>query len=162
MNPQQLREVAMAVKKRRIDELDYSNHSVIWKQVQDLMGSKSEPRKRLLDSGEHKHTQLKVVDGKIDIEQALLVKFLSYAYEVVENRALPQLQDGLKPVQRYILYALYELGCLPNKPHRKSARAVGDTIGKYHAHGDQSIYQAMVKMAQDFNYRYPLIDGQGN
>jgi DNA gyrase subunit A len=126
------------------------------------MGSKSEPRKKLLESGEYENVQLKIIDGKVDIEQSLLVKFSSYAYEVVRNRALTQLQDGLKPVQRYILYVLYELGFLPNKPHRKSARVVGDVIGKYHPHGDQSAYQAMVKMAQEFNYRYPLIDGQGN
>ncbi|CAG8825063.1 11865_t:CDS:1, partial [Dentiscutata erythropus] len=80
----------------------------------------------------------------------------------VEDRALPQLQDGLKPVQRRILYTLYELGLLPNKGYRKSAKTVGDVMGKYHPHGEQSIYQAMVKMAQDFNYRYPLVDGQGN
>ncbi|MCE8163474.1 MAG: ATP-binding protein [Candidatus Moeniiplasma glomeromycotorum] len=162
MNPQQLRDVAMAAEKRCLHGLVYSNQEAVSKMVQDLMGAKSEPRKKLLDSGEHKHSQLRIVDGKVDIDQALLVKFLSYAYEVVENRALPQLQDGLKPVQRYILYALYELGCLPSRPHRKAAGAVGDVIRKYHAHGDQSIYQAMVKMAQDFNYRYPLVDGQGN
>jgi hypothetical protein len=162
MNPQQLREVAMATKKRCLNELTYSDPLAIRKTVQDLMGPKSEPRKMLLESGEYKNAQLKVTDGKADIKEALLVNFGAYGYEVVEDRALTQLQDGLKPVQRYILYVLYLLGALPNKPHRKSAKVVGDTIGNHHPHGDQSIYQAMVKMAQDFNYRYPLIDGQGN
>ena len=125
------------------------------------MGPKSEPRKRLLESGEYKNARLKVIDGKVDIREALLVKFSDYGYEVVEDRALTQLQDGLKPVQRYILYIFYLLNCLPNKPHKKVPGPLGDII-KFHPHGDQSIYQAMVKMAQDFNYRYPLIDGQGN
>ncbi|CAJ0925531.1 19188_t:CDS:10 [Entrophospora sp. SA101] len=163
MNPKQLREVTMGAETRLLPhKLNYSNFSSLLNTVQDLMGPKSEPRKKLLDSGEYEDVQLEVIDGKVDIEQALRVKFSSYAYEVVRNRALTQLQDGLKPVQRYILYTLYELGFLPNKPHRKSARVVGDVIGKYHPHGDQSAYQAMVKMAQDFNYRYPLIDGQDN
>src|SRR4051794_35573136 len=159
MNPKQLREVTMGAETRLLPhKLNYSNFSSLLKTVQDLMGPKSEPRKKLLDSGEYEDVQLEVIDGKVDIEQALRVKFSSYAYEVIRNRALTQLQDGLKPVQRYILYTLYELGFLPNKPHRKSSRVVGDVIGKYHPHGDQSAYQAMVKMAQDFNYRYPLID----
>jgi hypothetical protein len=162
MNPQQLRETTMAVKKRCLHELLFPDPPTIREIIQDLMGSKSESRKKRLESGEHKNAQLTVVDNKIDIGQALLVKFLEYAYEVVEERALPQLHDGLKPVQRRILYTLYELGLLPSKPHRKAAKVVGDVIGKYHPHGDQSVYQAMVKMAQDFSYRYPLIDGQGN
>ena len=162
MNPQQLRETTMAIKKRCLHELLFPHPPTIREIIQDLMGSKSEPRKRRLESGEHKNAQLTVIDNKVDIGQALLVKFLEYAYEVVEDRALPQLYDGLKPVQRRILYTLYELGLLPNKAHRKAAKVVGDVIGKLHPHGDQSVYQAMVKMAQDFNYRYPLIDGQGN
>jgi len=162
MDAKELRKVAMIPEKRSINELFNSDPLATWKTVQDLMGPKSEPRKRLLESGEYKNVQLKAVGGKVDIREALLVKFSSYGYEVVEERALTQLQDGLKPVQRYILYVLYELGLFPNKPHKKSPRIIGDVIGKYHPHGDQSVYQAMVKMAQDFNYRYPLIDGQGN
>jgi len=162
MNPQQLRETTMAIKKRCLHELLFPHPPTIREIIQDLMGAKSEPRKKRLESGEHKNAQLTVIDNKVDIGQALLVKFLEYAYEVVEDRALPQLHDGLKPVQRRILYTLYELGLLSNKPHRKAAKVVGDVIGKYHPHGDQSVYQAMVKMAQDFNYRYPLVDGQGN
>ena len=91
-----------------------------------------------------------------------MVKFLEYAYAVVEDRALPQLYDGLKPVQRRILFTLYQLNLFPNKAHRKAAKVVGDVMGDYHPHGDASIYQAMVKMSQDFHYRYPLVDGQGN
>ncbi|CAH1756333.1 10657_t:CDS:2 [Entrophospora sp. SA101] len=162
MNPQQLRETTMAVKKRCLHELLFPHPPTIQEIIQDLMGSKSEPRKKRLESGEHKNAQLTVVDNKVDIGQALLVKFLDYAYAVVEDRALPQLYDGLKPVQRRILYTLYELGLLPSKAHRKAAKVVGDVIGKYHPHGDQSVYQAMVKMAQDFSFRYPLVDGQGN
>ena len=82
-------------------------------------------------------------------------------YEYVA-RALPDARDGLKPVHRRILYAMYENGFEWNKPYRKSARTVGDVIGKYHPHGDQSVYDAMVRMAQDFSMRVPLIDGQGN
>jgi hypothetical protein len=162
MDAKQLREVAMIAEKRCVNELTYSDPLAIWKTVQDLMGPKSEPRKRLLESGEYKNAQSKVTNGKADIRETLLVDFSAYGYEVVEDRALTQLQDGLKPVQRYILYVLYLLNCLPNRAHRKSSKVVGDVIGGYHPHGDQSIYQAMVKMAQDFNYRYPLIDGQGN
>ncbi|CAI2189385.1 10426_t:CDS:2, partial [Funneliformis geosporum] len=160
MNAKQLRDIVMIAGKRSLNELTYPDPLAIRKTVQDLMGSKSEPRKKLLESGEYKHAELKVTDGKVDIKEALLVKFSDYGYEVVEERALTQLQDGLKPVQRYILYVLYTLGYLPNKPHKKVPAVIGDIIGKYHPHGDQGIYQAMVKMAQDFNYRYPLVDGQ--
>ncbi|RIA79123.1 DNA topoisomerase, partial [Glomus cerebriforme] len=158
MNPQQLRETTMAARQRCLHELLFSNPPTIYEIIRELMGEKSDQRKKRLDSGEHKNAQLKSVENKVEIDQALLVKFLDYAYAVVEDRALPQLQDGLKPVQRRILYTLYELGLLPNRAHRKAAKVVGDVIGKYHPHGDQSVYQAMVKMAQDFNYRYPLID----
>jgi hypothetical protein len=162
LNPQQLRETTMAVKKRCLHELLFPNPPSIRDIIEDLMGPKSEPRKRRLESGEHKNAQLTVVDNKIDIGQALLVKFLEYAYAVVEDRALPQLYDGLKPVQRRILYTLYQLNLFPGKAHRKASKVIGDVMGDYHPHGDQSIYQAMVKMAQDFSYRYPLVDGQGN
>ncbi|MEO6946936.1 MAG: DNA gyrase subunit A, partial [Nitrobacter sp.] len=88
--------------------------------------------------------------------------YLDYAMSVIVARALPDARDGLKPVHRRILYAMYENGFEWNKPYRKSARTVGDVIGKYHPHGDQSVYDAMVRMAQDFSMRVPLIDGQGN
>ena len=88
--------------------------------------------------------------------------FLDYSMSVIVSRALPDLRDGLKPVHRRILYSMYESGYTPDKPHKKSARIVGDVMGKYHPHGDSSIYDAMVRMAQDFSYRYMLIDGHGN
>jgi len=162
MNPQQLRETTMAARKRCLHELLFPNPPSIREIIQDLMGPKSEPRKKHLESGDHKNAQLVVVDNKVDIGQALLVKFLEYAYSVVEDRALPQLYDGLKPVQRRILFTLYQLNLFPNKAHRKASKVVGDVMGDYHPHGDASIYQAMVKMSQDFSYRYPLVDGQGN
>src|SRR5712672_204446 len=88
--------------------------------------------------------------------------YLAYAMSVIVARALPDARDGLKPVHRRILYSMWEQGHTPDKKHIKSARVVGDVIGKYHPHGDQSIYDAMVRMAQDFSMRLPLIDGQGN
>lgn len=88
--------------------------------------------------------------------------FLDYSMSVITARALPDLRDGLKPVHRRILYSMYESGYTPEKTHRKSARIVGDVMGKYHPHGDSSIYEAMVRMAQDFSYRYMLVDGHGN
>ncbi|MFA5766140.1 MAG: DNA gyrase subunit A, partial [Bacilli bacterium] len=88
--------------------------------------------------------------------------FLSYAMSVIVARALPDVRDGMKPVHRRILYAMDELGVASDKPYKKSARIVGDVMGKYHPHGDSAIYDSMVRMAQDFSYRYPLVDGQGN
>ncbi|HCX08050.1 MAG: DNA gyrase subunit A [Acholeplasmatales bacterium] len=88
--------------------------------------------------------------------------FLDYAMSVIVSRALPDVRDGLKPVHRRILFAMNELGVYSDKPHKKSARIVGDVIGKYHPHGDTAVYEAMVRMAQDFSYRYPLVDGHGN
>ena len=98
----------------------------------------------------------------IDLEHEMKKSFISYAMAVIINRALPDVRDGLKPVHRRILYAMNELGMTPDKPFRKSARIVGDVLGKYHPHGDSSVYDAMVRLAQDFNIRYPLVEGQGN
>ncbi|MDD3214178.1 MAG: DNA gyrase subunit A [Eubacteriales bacterium] len=97
-----------------------------------------------------------------DLEQEMKTSFISYAMAVIINRALPDVRDGLKPVHRRILYAMNELGMTPDKPYRKSARIVGDVLGKYHPHGDSSVYDAMVRLAQDFNIRYQLVEGQGN
>ena len=97
-----------------------------------------------------------------NIVNEIETSFLEYSMSVIVSRALPDLRDGLKPVHRRILYSMYESGYTPDKPHKKSARIVGDVMGKYHPHGDSSIYEAMVRMAQDFNYRYMLIDGHGN
>ncbi|MDB4452842.1 DNA topoisomerase IV subunit A, partial [bacterium] len=88
--------------------------------------------------------------------------YLDYSMYVILDRALPHVGDGLKPVQRRIVYAMSELGLKAGAKYKKSARTVGDVIGKFHPHGDSSVYEAMVIMAQPFNYRYPLIDGQGN
>lgn len=97
-----------------------------------------------------------------NIVDEVKTSFLEYSMSVIISRALPDLRDGLKPVHRRILYSMYESGYTPDKPHKKSARIVGDVMGKYHPHGDSSIYEAMVRMAQDFSYRYMLVDGHGN
>lgn len=98
----------------------------------------------------------------VSLEEELKESYLDYAMSVIVGRALPDVRDGLKPVQRRILYAMYETGNDWNKPYRKSARVVGEVIGKYHPHGDMPVYEAIVRMAQDFTMRYSLIDGQGN
>lgn len=99
---------------------------------------------------------------EVDLKKTMETSYINYAMSVIAARALPDVRDGLKPVQRRILYAMIELNNGPDKPHRKCARIVGDTMGKYHPHGDSSIYDALVKLAQDFSTRYPLIDGHGN
>lgn len=96
------------------------------------------------------------------IESEMRQSYINYAMSVIRGRAIPDARDGLKPVQRRILYAMDQLGLASNRPHRKCARIVGETMGKYHPHGDQAIYDTLVNMAQTFSYRYPLIDGQGN
>lgn len=96
------------------------------------------------------------------IEDEMKNSYIDYAMSVIVGRALPDVRDGLKPVHRRILYAMEELGLAPNKPYKKSARVVGEVLGKYHPHGDMAVYDAMVRMIQDFSLRYPLIDGQGN
>ncbi|MEQ1866389.1 MAG: DNA gyrase subunit A, partial [Micropepsaceae bacterium] len=98
----------------------------------------------------------------ISIEDEMKRSYLDYAMSVIVSRALPDARDGLKPVHRRILYSMHEAGYTHNKPYRKSARVVGDVIGKYHPHGDQSVYDALVRMAQEFSMRVPLVDGQGN
>ena len=99
---------------------------------------------------------------EVDLKERMETFFIDYAMSVIAARALPDVRDGLKPVQRRVLYSMIELNNGPDKPHRKSARIVGDTMGKYHPHGDSSIYGALVNMAQDWSTRYPLVDGHGN
>ncbi|WP_301108410.1 DNA gyrase subunit A [Sporosarcina sp.] len=99
---------------------------------------------------------------EININTEMKTSFLNYAMSVIVSRALPDVRDGLKPVHRRILYAMHDLGITADKPHKKSARIVGDVIGKYHPHGDSAVYDTMVRMAQDFSYRYMLVDGHGN
>lgn len=98
----------------------------------------------------------------VDLKKTMENSYIEYAMSVIAARALPDVRDGLKPVQRRILYAMIELNNGPDKPHRKCARIVGDTMGKYHPHGDSSIYGALVNLAQDWSTRYPLVDGHGN
>jgi len=100
--------------------------------------------------------------SEINISHEMKNSFLDYAMSVIVSRALPDVRDGLKPVHRRILYAMHDLGIHSDKPYKKSARIVGDVIGKYHPHGDSAVYETMVRMAQDFNYRYMLVDGHGN
>ena len=98
----------------------------------------------------------------VDLKKTMETSYIDYAMSVIAQRALPDVRDGLKPVQRRVLYSMIELNNGPDKPHRKCARIVGDTMGKYHPHGDSSIYGALVNMAQDWSFRYPLVDGHGN
>ena len=100
--------------------------------------------------------------SNVDLSKVMRTSFLDYAMSVIVARALPDVRDGLKPVHRRILYGMNELGVTPDKPYKKSARIVGDVMGKYHPHGDSAIYESMVRMAQDFSYRYLLVDGHGN
>ena len=99
---------------------------------------------------------------QVDLKKTMENSYIDYAMSVIASRALPDVRDGLKPVQRRVLYSMIELNNGPDKPHRKCARIVGDTMGKYHPHGDSSIYGALVNMAQDWSFRYPLVDGHGN
>ncbi len=99
---------------------------------------------------------------EVPIDEAIPRSMMLYSEHVILERALPRVEDGLKPVQRRILYTMYDLGIKPDTDYKKSARIVGDCLGKYHPHGDQSVYDAMVRLGQDFNMRNVLVDGQGN
>ena len=99
---------------------------------------------------------------KIDIEKEMKQSYIDYSMSVIVARALPDVRDGFKPVHRRVLFGMNELGNTSNKPYKKSARIVGEVLGKYHPHGDSSVYFAMVRMGQDWSLRYPLVDGQGN
>ena len=98
----------------------------------------------------------------VNIHEEVKTSFLDYAMSVIISRALPDVRDGLKPVHRRILYGMFEMGSTPDKPYRKSARIVGEVMGKYHPHGDVALYDTLARMAQDFSIRYPLVDGHGN
>ena len=97
-----------------------------------------------------------------DIEKEMRKSFIEYSMSVIVSRALPDVRDGLKPVHRRILYTMYENGLSPDKAYRKCADTVGSVLGRYHPHGDASVYDALVRLAQDFSLRYPLVDGHGN
>src|SRR5919197_1503077 len=98
----------------------------------------------------------------VPIEEEMRKSYLDYAMSVIVGRALPDIRDGLKPVHRRVLYAMQDLGLAFNRPYKKAARVVGEVLGKYHPHGDSPVYEALVRMVQDFSLRYPLVDGQGN
>src|ERR1700757_3193808 len=98
----------------------------------------------------------------INIEEEMKTAYIDYSMSVIVSRAIPDARDGLKPVHCRILYGMNELGMAPGKPYKKSARIVGEVMGKYHPHGDTAIYDSMVRMAQDWSLRYPFVDGQGN
>ena len=122
--------------------------------------AKDKDTKKLQDSA-----SLEVVTANIaprNIEDEMKTSYIDYAMSVIVGRALPDVRDGLKPVHRRILYAMKEMGLKHNTAYKKSARVVGDVLGKYHPHGDSAVYGAVVRMAQDFSLRYPMIDGQGN
>ncbi|HPG34000.1 MAG TPA: DNA gyrase subunit A, partial [Lentimicrobium sp.] len=99
---------------------------------------------------------------KVNIENQMKSAYIDYSMSVIVSRALPDVRDGLKPVHRRVLYGMLDLGVFSNRPYKKSARIVGEVLGKYHPHGDTSVYDAMVRMAQEWSLRYPLVDGQGN
>ena len=99
---------------------------------------------------------------QVDINEEMQAAYLDYAMSVIVSRALPDARDGLKPVHRRILYAMHDMGLRADSPYKKSARIVGEVLGKYHPHGDAAVYEAMVRLAQDFSMRYLLVDGQGN
>ncbi|MBX7189968.1 MAG: DNA gyrase subunit A, partial [Solirubrobacterales bacterium] len=108
---------------------------------------------------------LEALTGHIEereLELEMRSSYIDYAMSVIVGRALPDVRDGLKPVHRRVLYGMHDLGLQPNRPYRKSATIVGEVMGKYHPHGDSAIYDTLVRMAQDFSLRYPLVDGQGN
>ena len=102
------------------------------------------------------------LETSVDISQTMSSAYLEYAMSVIVGRALPDVRDGLKPVHRRVLYVMQQLNLSHSRPYMKSARIVGEVIGKYHPHGEVAVYEAAVRMAQDFSMRYPLIDGQGN
>jgi len=99
---------------------------------------------------------------RINIEEQMKSAYIDYSMSVIVSRALPDVRDGFKPVHRRVLYGMHDLGMFSNRAYKKSARIVGEVLGKYHPHGDSSVYYAMVRMAQEWSLRYPMIDGQGN
>jgi DNA gyrase subunit A len=108
---------------------------------------------------------METLEGRIEqveIADEMRASYLDYAMSVIVGRALPDVRDGLKPVHRRVLFGMHDSGMQPNRPYRKCARIVGDVMGNFHPHGDQAIYDALVRMAQDFSIRYPLVDGHGN
>src|SRR5690606_30467307 len=121
--------------------------------------------RRTPPSASQQATEVTLNEGQVvpvQITDEIKTSFINYAMSVIVERALPDVRDGLKPVQRRILFAMHQMGLASNRKHSKSAGVVGEVIGKYHPHGDSAIYDAMVRLAQDWNLRYRLVDGQGN
>ena len=115
-----------------------------------------------MDNEENELTQGGGQIFDINIEEHMKTAYINYSMSVIVSRALPDVRDGLKPVHRRVLFGMYELGLYSNRPTKKSARIVGEVLGKYHPHGDSSVYDAMVRLAQPWSMRYPLVEGQGN
>jgi len=120
--------------------------------IKDMLEEEEKHELEGIDTGIH----------PVDVVDEVRKSFLDYAMSVIVSRAIPDVRDGFKPVHRRIVYGMYESGMTPDKPFKKSARIVGDVMGKYHPHGDQAIYSTLVRMAQPFSLRYPLVDGHGN
>src|SRR3989338_5824021 len=129
----------------------------------DKKGKKEEPKQDKKAAAQTEVPVNRLEKGvPVFIEQEMKTSYLNYAMSVIVGRALPDVRDGLKPVHRRVLYAMKELGLEHNKPYKKSARIVGEVLGKYHPHGDTAGYDTMVRMVHEFSLRYPLVDGQGN
>ncbi|CFW93437.1 DNA gyrase (subunit B) [endosymbiont DhMRE of Dentiscutata heterogama] len=159
----ELFESTMDPERRRLYNVNIANWTEDEQIIRGLMGTKSDKRKEYLEKRSYREATLTISeDQKIDMGHLALVNFLRYAYAVVEDRALPNVHDGLKPVQRRILFALYQLGITPNKAETTSANIVGKTMSDWHPHGDQGIYNAMTNMVRSDKLRYPLVYGRGN
>ena len=134
-----------------------------WARERVKLASEQDGGLTILDAdGDYAEPSLPANIVPLELESELSDSFMRYAMSIIMGRALPDIRDGLKPVHRRILYAMHELGLRPNGGYRKCARVVGEVLGKFHPHGDQSVYDALVRMAQPFSLRAPLVDGHGN
>ena len=180
MNAEQLRETTMEPETRTLQQVtiddaamaERSLHRPDGRQGRAAQGVHREARHATCGSSTSSARLIGSMEGSLDaltgrieereLDHEMRSSYLDYAMSVIVGRALPDVRDGLKPVHRRVLYAMHDLGLQPNRPYRKSAFIVGEVMGKYHPHGDSAIYDTLVRMAQDFSLRYPLVDGQGN